>query len=188
MPLDHTIESFIKTVLLKDVRRMTYECGLHYLAFGTIAVGIEFLGACEDLLPFGEPRQSAARFKAGIDAYMAPLDVRYSTFNNPANPFYLYKHLRCGMAHIMRPQGAVGFVSREGATKTGHTHLSTVNGGAALLMIAEDFYDHFEQACNALLANLSSKTDSKFRTVYLPVSELAPLTTGSVTTSTLSGA
>jgi hypothetical protein len=184
----HSLESFVKTVLLKDIHRMTYDCGLHYLAFGTIAVGIEFLGACEDAHPFEQPGESRRRFKLGIERYMALVEPRYATYNDRNSPFFLYKHLRCGMAHIMRPQGTVGFICRSDAQKAGHAHLSLVNGGQALLLTAEDFYDDFAKACQLLLANLPAKTDSKLKSIYLPVSELSPLASVTASTVPLSGA
>ncbi len=58
-PMRLSLTHFIQTVLLGDLRRMVYDAKLHYLAFGTIAVGIEFLGACEDAYPFNESGHSA---------------------------------------------------------------------------------------------------------------------------------
>ena len=174
MPNGHSLESFVRTVLLGDLRRMTYDCGLHYLAFGVIAVGIEFLGACQDVDDFGKEGSSRRRFERGIDDFMAKVDPRYSTYNQQSSPFYLYKHLRCGMAHIMRPQGAVAFTSRSGANADGYRHLDTIPGRAAILMTAEDFYDDFSAACKLLLADLPTKVGTKFTDIYLPVSELPP--------------
>ena len=171
----HSIESFVRTVLLRDLRRMTYDCGLHYLAFGAIAVGIEFLGACQDAEDFGKQGLSGRRFEQGIEDFMRPVDARYSAYNQPGSPFYLYKHLRCGMAHIMRPQGAVGFTCRSDAEKSGYRHLDLVafgGGRQGVIMTAEGFYDDFAKACEILLTQLPSKTGPKFTDVYLPVSEL----------------
>jgi len=158
---------------------MTYDCGLHYLTFGVIAVGIEFLGACQDTDEFGQEGLSRRRFEKGIDDFMAGVDARYSTYNQKNSPFYLYRHLRCGMAQIMRPQGGVVFDSRSGAKKDGYCHLESVPGRRAVLMTAEDFYDHFAAACGILLAQLPTKTGPKFTDIYLPVSELPPRSTAS---------
>jgi len=188
MSSGHSIESFVKTVLLNDIRRMTYDCGLHYLAFGNIAVGIEFLGACEDAHPFHKQGESRDRFKLGIENYMAKVNPLYATYNDPKSPFHLYKYLRCGMAHVMRPQGTVGFIGRSQAENAGYSHLSLVYQGQALLLTAEDFYDDFEKACQIFLADLPKKTDPKFQAIYLPVSDLPPLASDSAATATLSGA
>jgi hypothetical protein len=183
----HSIESFVLSVFLDDLHRMTYDYGLHYLAFGTIAVGIEFLRACEDAFPFEEKGKSQARFKLGINGYMARVDPRYTTYNDR---FYLYRHLRCGMAHVLRPLGTVGFSSRSAAHKAGQKHLDLVlvRGHEILLLTAEDFYDHFEQACGHLLDDLLTKTDPKFQSVYLRVSELPAAHDASTAAPSLSGA
>jgi hypothetical protein len=175
----HNLESFINTVLIKDLKRMVYDAELHYVGFGNVAVGIEFLGACVDGDPFEQQGLSKKRFAAGIDTYMSQIDSRYATYNDQLSPFYLYKYLRCGMAHIMRPQGTIGFCCRSDAQKAGYTHLDTVNGGNALLLTAEGFYDDFAKACALLLADLPTKTDAKFQADYLPVSELPPTPTSS---------
>lgn len=76
MTTGHNLDSFIRTVFLGDLRRMVYDHGLHYLSFGTVAVGIEFLGACTDSDPWDIQHKSKARFAAGIDAYMRQVDPR----------------------------------------------------------------------------------------------------------------
>jgi len=152
---------------------------LHYLAFGVIAVGIEFLGACQDTDDFGEEGLSRRRFEKGIDDFMAKVDARYSIYNQKHSPFYLYKHLRCGMAHIIRPQGGVAFISRSDAEKAGYRNLDPLSGGQVVLMTAEGLYDDFAAACELLLAQLPNKTGPKFTEIYLPVSELPPRSTTS---------
>jgi len=172
MTTGHDLESFIRTVLLKDIRRMVYDCGLHYLGFGTIAVGIEFLGACTDSDPWDISGKSRTRFAAGIDTYMKPVDPRYATYNDPSSPYYLYKHLRCGMAHILKPQGGIGLTCRGDAQSTGLKHFDCVPGRKAIVMTPEDFYDDFDQACQILLGDLRSKSSPKFTSVYLPVQQI----------------
>ena len=49
---------FIRAVFLNDLRRMVYDANLHYLAFGTIADGIEFIGACDNAHPLDESDRS----------------------------------------------------------------------------------------------------------------------------------
>jgi len=66
-PVQLTLTDFIRRVLLGDLKRMVYDAKLHYLAFGTIAVGIEFLGACEDAHPFNKEGESKERFRIGMD-------------------------------------------------------------------------------------------------------------------------
>jgi hypothetical protein len=55
--------------------------GAGYLAFGQIAVGIEFFGACRDSKDFATAGESKSRFNKGISHYMAKVDTRYATYN-----------------------------------------------------------------------------------------------------------
>ena len=73
---------------------------LHYLSFGVVAVGIEFLGACQDPNDFSKPGLSSRRFERGITDFMQQVDARYVAYNQKTSPFNLYKHLRCGMAQL----------------------------------------------------------------------------------------
>lgn len=168
---DHNLKSFIETVLVKQLKVMAYSGDTQYLAFGNIAMGIEFLGACTDGKPFNKSGLSKARFKAGIETYMKQVNPLYSDYNAPQNPYCLYKNLRCGMAHIIRPQGNIGLIGKAGAQGAGRSHLELFNNDC-ILLTAEDFYDDFAKACDLLLADLPSKTDQKFTETYLPVSEL----------------
>lgn len=167
----HDLKSFIETVLIKQLKCMAYTGDTQYLAFGNIAMGIEFLGACTDTHGFNVSGFSKRRFEAGIETYMKQVDTRYSAYNQPTSPHFLYKNLRCGMAHIIRPQGSIGLIGKAGAQGAGYAHLDQTPSGT-LIMTAEDFYEDFAQACDLLIADLPSKTDAKFAGTYLPVSNL----------------
>lgn len=169
----HNLKSFIETVLIKQLKLIAYTGETQYLSFGNIAMGIEFLGACTDVHPFDRSGLSKDRFKAGIETYMKQVDSRYSDYNDPNKPYYLYKNLRCGMAHIIRPQGNIGLIGKAGAQAAGRSHLDLLNSNC-ILLTAEDFYDHFAEACHLLIADLPTKTGQKFTEVYLPVGQLTP--------------
>lgn len=167
-----SLKSFIETILINDLGRMTKDYGLHYLAFGSIAVGIEFLGACQDEEPFSKERLSRKRFNAGINDFMRRIDKRYYDFNQDGSPFNLYEQLRCGMSHVLRPQGTLKFCGKEAAEKDGYKHLEILPSNLGVLMTAEDFYDDFAKACHLLLADLPNKTSGKFAAIFLPVTDL----------------
>lgn len=164
-----TLVDFIRAVLLGELRRMVYEARLHYLAFGTIAVGIEFLGACDDDEPFNKSGLSTPRFGLGIDR-MAKVDARYADYNKKDSPYNLYKHLRCGTAHIMRPAGPIAYSERAHDDGGPVQHLEVVNG--KLLLVSEDFYDHFAQCCETLISELPAARAPKLRDPYLWVGDL----------------
>jgi hypothetical protein len=161
-----SIVEFVERVLLRDLRSMIYEAKLHYLAFGSIAVGIEFLGACADDHPFQASGHSAERFERGIADFMTQTDSRYKRYHD-----CLYKHLRCGVAHVMRPSGNVLFTSREESVQDQTHHFQIIND--QLLLVCEDFYDDFAMACRALIDQLPSLTSPKIQQPYLVITEFS---------------
>ena len=68
----HTLPGFIDDVLVPQLNAM--KSGAGYLAFGQIAVGIEFLGACKDAHDFDQEGHSKCRFERGITDYMAKIE------------------------------------------------------------------------------------------------------------------
>ena len=164
--IDMSLEDFIRVVLLDDLRRMVYEANLHYLAFVSIAVGVEFLGACDDPHPFDQRGLSENRFSLGINR-LSKIDSRYGQHNQHTSPYYLYRFLRCGTAHIMRPTGPVLFSQRSHWGKRPSSHLGELN--KQLLLICEDFYDDFAKSCETLIQELPSMTAPKLRDPYLCV-------------------
>lgn len=162
-----SLENFIRTVFLNDLRKMIYKANLHYLGFSNIAIGIEFLGACSDDHPFNESGHSKERFKVGIEDYLGQIDPAYSTYNQKSSPFYLYRNLRCGMAHLVRPQGKVYFTSRQESIKDRTKYLSVDEG--RLILICEDFYDHFAESCKLLIKKLPELPQLKLKKPYLSI-------------------
>jgi hypothetical protein len=164
-----SLAEFIRAVFLHDMRRMIYDANLHYLGFGVIASGIEFVGACFDEYPFHQERKSRPRFAQGMQ-WLSRIDPRYQQYNQPSSPYFLYKFLRCGMAHVMRPHGRVLFSSRVHWPESPNAHLSEVNN--SLLLICEDFYDHFARGCEELIAELPQLAAPKLADPYLFVGPL----------------
>ncbi|MDY3553648.1 hypothetical protein R5W24_002752, partial [Gemmata sp. JC717] len=95
-------------------------------------------------------------------------DPRYKTFNDSPD-YCLYKHLRCGMAHLLRPQGKVAFTNREQALKDGNAHLVVNPQIDKLVLVAERFSDDFATACRALIPQLPelAKRHPKLNEPYL---------------------
>ncbi len=168
----HTVEQFIQIVLLKNLRTLVYDCKLLYLAYGQIAVGIEFLGACHDQHPFDQLGQSGNRFRLGITEYLAKIDARYDQYNDKDSPYDLYRHLRCGMAHVFRPQGKVGMIGAGNAAESKVQHLEINQKHDKLILVAERFDDDFDKACGLLLKVLPTMQHPKLQSVFLPVNEV----------------
>jgi hypothetical protein len=165
----HTLDGFVKNVLVEGLHRMTYEAGLGYLAVGNIAICIEFLGACIDHHEFAVERQSKARFKLGVDQFMSNVNPGYGKYNDPLSAYYLYKQLRCGMAHLVRPQGKVAFTGRGEALEAGLKHLTVYTPQDKLVIVVEEFFDDFAVACDDLRRRLPGLPHHKLKGVFLPV-------------------
>lgn len=129
-----------------------FENQQHYLAFGAIGTGIEFLGACLDEKGFHDRNaESRVRFESAMKKF----DPKYHDYASLENDFDLYKNLRCGMSHVVRPQGKIDFVSLDEANSKGFTHLQEASSGLLILVI-EQFYLDFADASKVVRAELKS--------------------------------
>jgi hypothetical protein len=171
-----TIGWFIDTVLLGDLRRMILDCQLHYLGFGVMASGIEFLGACMDAHPINEDGHSKARFNAAIRGLF---DSRYVAYIDNRDPRHdLYTNLRCGMAHVIRPQADIAFTHRRESQEEKTSHLQIVAGTGKLVLVSEDLYEDFATAAGHLRDRMGRREFAKKPTdLYVSVG-LPPHLTG----------
>lgn len=168
---DHDLASLLSSTILPEMRRMAYDCA-QYLSYGQIAVGIELFGACLDAQPVEKPGLSRKRFESGVLHYMVKVDSRYGKYVGAGSPYDLYVHLRCGMAHILRPQGKVGFTGRIDAVPIGIKHLEVYVPLDKLVLVAQDFFDDFEKAAQLFIADIPHLDQRKVAGVFLPVHEL----------------
>ena len=146
------IQRFLEQIVEKDLPKMAMENA--YFGAGIIAGGIEFLGACLDSHPIIEERKSAARFCLALNELFP---AKYHQFSRPApytkaqKPAHdLYTCLRCGMAHVLRPQGVFLTGGIKEATDDGNAHLQvlTRNGKSGPLIVVEQFTADFGAAAD----------------------------------------
>lgn len=80
-----------------------------YFGVTLIANGIEFIGACRDRYKISAKGKSCSRFCRAINEYFPVSYHQFSRkkpYGKTETPKHdLYTSLRCGMAHILRPQG-----------------------------------------------------------------------------------
>lgn len=172
---DKDIEWFLDTVIIRDIGEVI-EAGAGYLAFGLIAEAIEVLGALLDEHDFEEPDQSEKRFVKAIDMSFKPINNRYAQLNRSDSDYFLYKHLRCGMAHILRPSARLVFTGQDDAKRFGAKHLEEVmfeDGAAHVLLVIEDFYADLIEACRRTKNHLKNKTHAKLKKGYITISKVA---------------
>lgn len=146
-----TIKTYINTVILRNVKTMTETPGLQYLSFGVMASMIELLGACLDYDDFLEHGLSELRFNWAIN-HLAAL-ARYRPYSKGQHN--LYRHLRCGMAHVGKPGPGVVFTER-GDKQDGHKHLHVCRTDIAyhpirLVLVCEDLFADVKAAATETL-------------------------------------
>lgn len=121
-----TVENFIKEYLIQQIGDIKDK--QPYFAFTLMAIGIEFLGKCQNNNPnwnYYAKRQPQKDFNKGMG--LAPLK-KYKSYN-------LYHKLRCGLAHSLSTNG----------------NLSLSNKNKNKTLNSEEFYNAFAAACNEVL-------------------------------------
>lgn len=174
MPLAKTSQSyqqFMEGTLIPGIRKMQ-ETGLAFLSFGVIGISIEVLGSFFDRYPLDQERLSKKRFNAAIDQLFAGLGKEYRNCPHTGtkhDDYCLYAGLRCGMAHIGRPQGKIAFTTRGEALADKNGHLVRDVQGT-LILVAEDLADDFQSAWSALKTlSANGKTQKKVTEPYLTI-------------------
>ncbi len=148
------LSDFIQKVLIEEFREIQQDEGHHYISFGLICQGIEFLGACLDSNPFSAKGLSAARFRRAIyDLF----PTSYRTFNQGSGrPFDLYENLRCGLQHVILPESPIELIQQSEKEKFDVTHLEVkeIRGIDRLVLVSEDLFDDYEEACKEIMARI----------------------------------
>ena len=70
----------------------------------------------------------------------------------------------------LRPGVRIAYSERAHDDGGPEQHLEIVNG--KLLLVSEDFYDHFAKCCETLIDELPGMTEPKLRNPYLWVGDL----------------
>ena len=173
---EKSLEWFIDTVIVRDIKSVI-EAGAGYLSFALMAQAIEYLGALLDERQFIDPAPgvSSDRFALAIDGLFKPINIDYFRYNKANSEFYLYEHLRCGMAHILRPNNRVVFTGKADAGRLGLRHLTEFqpegNAAPQLLLVVEDLYDDLAAACERAKRDMKRKTNPKLKQGYMTITE-----------------
>jgi hypothetical protein len=169
------IYRFIEEIVKRELPELAMKNA--YFGAGVLAGGIEFFGACLDTDPIAEEGKSAARFCLAINELFPQ---EYHQFSRPApytkalKPAHdLYSCLRCGMAHVLRPQGVLltGSVAEATADGNKHVEILTRGGKDYPLIVVEQFMLDFVAAATELekrlaVAALPQKLQGDFLTVW----------------------
>ncbi|HEY5892176.1 MAG TPA: hypothetical protein VIT91_03000 [Chthoniobacterales bacterium] len=154
------IHRFLEEIVETELPKMAMQNA--YFGAGILAGGIEFFGACLDAHPIPEEKKSAERFCLALNtlfpAAYHPLSRPAPYTKNEKGTHDLYTSLRCGMAHVLRPQGVFLTGGIAEATVDGNSHLQilTRDGKSGPLIIVEQFAADFVAAAKQLQAQLCS--------------------------------
>lgn len=152
-----TIIEFIRGVLISEIGDIVDRH--KYLSFGVISQGIELLGACLDEHEFDckKPGVSRDRFNLALKELFPANKYREFGFGADRKKF-LYNNLRCGLLHNFLPKRGIG-LTEENKTPA-HLHLkigTSEDGSQTYLLVAEELYRDFVDACEKLVHWIDSK-------------------------------
>jgi hypothetical protein len=153
------VKEFIQSVLVKEIKDIQQEEGHHYLSFGLIAQGIEFLGACIDNHEFFVEGQSRNRFEKAIRD-LFPADY-HGYLSGKGNPFDLYENLRCGLLHVILPNADVELIQENEIKKFGdHLEIAQIRKRKRLILVSQRLFSDFENACGEVTERIDKGTIS----------------------------
>lgn len=146
------VKEFIKSFLIKEIKEIQNN-GHHYLSFGLISQGIEFLGACLDNNNFIVERESGNRFRLAIKEVFPTTYHRYN--NGKGTPYDLYENLRCGLLHIAVPRSEIELIQQVEIPLFGnHLEIKNIRGKDSLVLVSQNFMSDFETACLDVISKI----------------------------------
>ncbi len=149
------ISDFIQEVLIDQFREIQQDEESHYISFGLICQGIEFLGACLDSEPFSAKGLGAPRFRRAIHDLFP---TAYHRFNQGSGKrFDLYEDLRCSLLHVILPGSQLELIRRSEKENLHATHLEVkeLRGVNRLVLVLEDLFDDYEKACREIISRIN---------------------------------
>lgn len=144
---DVTVKDFIEKYLIDEIGAIKDEHP--YLAFLSMAVGIEFLGkCCNHFTDWNKGGQSRNDFNGGM-RIPSLNDTKYAGMD-------LYSELRCGLAHSLLTKGDLCL-----------TNQASVNGAIG----CDEFYQDFVAACREVLDGKVQMPVKKLTDVFFTVTD-----------------
>lgn len=137
---DLSPEQFVQQTLIDQIGDLVEE--KPYIAFATMAIGIEFLGKSIDdsSKDWEEYKHNGYYFKKAID----DIPILNNEYKNIKD--LLYNDLRNGFAHLFVPKPSIIL---SGERELDADHGKEINGKTYLY--CKKFYEHFKQACKYVI-------------------------------------
>jgi hypothetical protein len=167
-----TVKDFIKNVLIGEIKSIQQTHGHHYLSFGLISQGIEFLGACIDNNDFHVDRKGRERFN---NAIITLFPTQYHQYiKRKGEQFDLYENLRCGLLHIVVPGSDLELIQESEIPSYGeHLEIKTLRNRDRLILVSQKLMTDFENACNNVISQIENNSISNQK-VYQDFLSTAP--------------
>lgn len=147
-----TIKEFVEKTLIGEIRDIQQTNNHHYLSFGLISQGIEFLGCLLDGKGFFKVNKSKERFRNAIDK-LFPETYRPYNFEN--GQYDLYDGLRCGLLHVYLPKSHIELIQKSEISNFGnHLEIKRIRNKEMLILVSEELFSDFEKACKEVLRRI----------------------------------
>ena len=137
--------------------------GHHFYCFALISQGVEFLGAVSKYIHEGaninSDEDSGEKYRYAIKKYFPS---RYKRYLNK-NEIDLYGQLRCGPTHAFTPGKDIAFTTNNDRNSD-EKHLefyTNPDGSEKLIIVAEEYFEDFSQACASVTQELDSHGKDK---------------------------
>ena len=146
MTIKLTVTDTINTVIQGEIKELIEYNGAPFIKFQLIVTAIEFLGACLDNHKFEDNEKSEIRFNKAL---VKLFPTSYKKYSKKDSEISLYKQLRCGMIHKLRPLSSkIRLTERRHLNKDKKVHMTEIDND--LYLVLEDFYDDLYNACEKL--------------------------------------
>lgn len=156
-----SVKEFIQLVLIENIGQLV-KTGNHFLGIGLQTQAIELIGAIiedefvemQQSIPnseFNTQRKSRRRFHNALKLFSDGNYIKYCPESHKSPDFNeeydLYKNLRCGYAHQMRPLGKLAITTEVESYDDGTQHLQIEQINSKLIIVSDFLYRDLKEAC-----------------------------------------
>lgn len=162
-------KDFIRKIYIENVGDILNKHKYHYISFGLLGTGIEFLGKCINEVENPTWHENARGLgKRNFDKALTDLMTRYSSYKESHK---LCDSLRNGMAHAFQPKNMIELTHKNEADARGWVDL-TINSNGRLVIVVETFYDDFKTSCLEVIRGIEENGFDPNGKMYKPFLEI----------------
>lgn len=162
-------KDFIRKIYVDDLDDIVNLHKYHYISFGLLGTGIEFLGKC--LNEAENPTWHVHKMglpKRNFDMALTNLMTRYAPYRDAHK---LCDSLRNGMAHAFQPKNRIELTHQDEANERGWVDL-TINSNRRLVLVCENLYEAFSNACLVVMKRIDAEGFDPKGKIYKPFLEI----------------